>query len=75
MTTDLRGEKINYKIREHSLRKIPVIAVVGAKEAEERKLALRRFGSQAQSVVTLDEAKAMLTEEALPPDIKRAKAG
>ena len=75
VTTDLRGEKINYKIREHSLQKIPVIAVVGAKEAEERKLALRRFGSQAQSVVTLDEAKAMLTEEALPPDIKRAKAG
>ncbi|MEZ6028509.1 MAG: threonine--tRNA ligase [Hyphomonadaceae bacterium] len=71
---DTRGEKINYKIREHSLQKIPVIAVVGAKEAEERKLALRRFGSQAQQVVTLDEAKAMLAEEALPPDIKRAKA-
>ncbi len=71
---DVRNEKINYKIREHSLQKIPVIAVVGAKEAEERKLAFRRFGSQAQQVVTLDEAVTMLTDEGLPPDIKRAKA-
>ncbi len=72
---DTRSEKINYKVREHSLQKIPVIAVVGAKEAEERKLALRRFGSKDQSVVGLDEAAAMLAEEALPPDVKRAKAG
>jgi threonyl-tRNA synthetase len=72
---DLRNEKINYKIREHSLQKTPIIAVVGAKEAEERKLALRRFGSQAQEVMTLDEAAVKLVEEALPPDIKRAKAG
>ena len=71
---DLRNEKINYKIREHSLQKVPVIAVVGAKEAEERKLALRRFGSQANEVVLLDDAKAFLAEEALPPDLKRAKA-
>ncbi|MEZ5936886.1 MAG: threonine--tRNA ligase [Hyphomonadaceae bacterium] len=71
---DVRGEKINYKVREHSMQKIPVIAVVGAKEAEERKLALRRFGSQAQSVVGLDEAAAALAEEALPPDLKRTKA-
>ena len=70
---DTRGEKINYKVREHSLQKIPVIAVVGAKEAEERKLALRRFGSKDQSVVGLDEAAAMLADEALPPDLKRAK--
>jgi threonyl-tRNA synthetase len=68
---DTRGEKINYKIREHSLQKVPVIAVVGAKEAEEGKLALRRFGSQAQQIVTLDEAIASLTHEALPPDLKR----
>jgi threonyl-tRNA synthetase len=73
VATDLRNEKINYKIREHSLQKIPVIAVVGAKEAEERKLALRRFGSQAQEVVTLDAAAKFLVEEALPPDLKRAK--
>ena len=48
VAVDTRGEKINYKIREHSLQKVPVIAVVGAKEAEERKLALRRFGSPGQ---------------------------
>ncbi len=74
VTVDTRGEKINYKIREHSLQKVPVIAVVGAKEAEERKLALRRFGSQANEVVTLEGAKLMLADEALPPDIRRAKA-
>ena len=74
VAVDTRGEKINYKIREHSLQKIPVIAVVGAKEAEERKLALRRFGSQANEVVLLDDAKVFLANEALPPDIKRAKA-
>jgi len=71
---DNRGEKINYKIREHSLQKVPVIAVVGAKEAEERKVALRRFGSQANEVVLLDDAKKFLADEALPPDLKRAKA-
>jgi threonyl-tRNA synthetase len=75
VAVDTRGEKINYKIREHSLQKVPVIAVVGAKEAEERKLALRRFGSQANEVVLLDDAKVFLANEALPPDIKRAKAG
>ena len=53
---DMRNEKINYKIREHSLQKVPVIAVVGAKEAEERKLALRRFGRQAKEVVALADA-------------------
>jgi threonyl-tRNA synthetase len=74
VAVDTRGEKINYKIREHSLQKIPVIAVVGAKEAEERKLALRRFGSQANEVVLLDDAKKFLVEESLPPDLKRAKA-
>jgi threonyl-tRNA synthetase len=75
VAVDTRGEKINYKIREHSLQKIPVIAVVGAKEAEERKLALRRFGSQANEVVLLDDAKIFLADEALPPDLKRAKVG
>jgi threonyl-tRNA synthetase len=74
VTTDLRNEKINYKVREHSLQKIPVIAVVGAKEAEERRLALRRFGSQAQEVVLLGDAARSLAQEALPPDLKR-KAG
>ena len=72
--TDLRGEKINYKIREHSLQKIPVIAVVGAKEAEQRRLALRRFGSQASDVVLLEDAARALAEEALAPDIRRSRA-
>ena len=61
------------EVREHSLAKIPVIAVVGKKEAEERKLALRRFGSQDQSVLGLDEALAALADEATPPDLKRAR--
>ncbi len=67
--TDLRNEKINYKIREHSAdRKIPIIAVVGMKEAEERKLALRRLGSRNQQIITLDEAVIELATEALAPD-------
>lgn len=69
--TDLRSEKINYKVREHSVKKVPVIAVVGAREAEERKLALRRFGSKAQEIVTLEEGKSMLTLESRAPDLKR----
>ena len=68
---DLRNEKINYKIREHSLQKVPVIAVVGRAEAADRRLALRRFGSQAQSVVSLDEAATDLAREALAPDLRR----
>ncbi|MCI4643275.1 MAG: threonine--tRNA ligase [Hyphomonadaceae bacterium] len=70
--TDLRNEKINYKVREHSLQKVPIIAVVGAREAEEKKLALRRFGSKAQEIVTLEDAVRDLTAEALAPDLKRA---
>jgi threonyl-tRNA synthetase len=68
--TDLRNEKVGYKVREHSLAKVPVIAVVGRREAEEGKVAIRRLGSQAQTVVTLDEAVKMLTEEATPPDLR-----
>ena len=69
--TDLRNEKINYKIREHSLAKAPVIAVVGRREAETGHVALRRLGSDGQSVVSLEEAIESLTHEALPPDIQR----
>jgi threonyl-tRNA synthetase len=72
--TDLRNEKINYKIREHSLAKVPVIAVVGRKEAEGRQLALRRLGSDRQSFVGLDEAAQTLALEALPPDLAPARA-
>jgi threonyl-tRNA synthetase len=68
---DLRNEKVGYKVREHSLAKVPVIAVVGRKEAEERKLALRRLGGDAQNVVALDEAIGALTKEALAPDLAR----
>lgn len=70
--TDLRSEKINYKVREHSVKKVPIIAVVGAKEAEEGTLALRRFGSKAQEMISLEEARVKLAAEALAPDLKRA---
>jgi threonyl-tRNA synthetase len=69
--TDLRNEKINYKVREHSLGKVPVIAVVGRREAEEGKVALRRLGSDGQQILTLDEAANSLAREATPPDIAR----
>jgi threonyl-tRNA synthetase len=68
--TDLRNEKVGYKIREHSLAKVPVIAVVGRKEAEEGKVAIRRLGSQDQTIVTVEEAIAMLTAEATPQDLR-----
>ena len=70
---DRRNETINYKVREHSLQKVPVIAVVGAREADERKLALRRLGSNGQQIISLDEALVSLAEEAMPPDLKRAR--
>ncbi|WP_374657741.1 threonine--tRNA ligase [Phenylobacterium sp.] len=72
--TDLRNEKINYKIREHSLAKTPVIAVVGRREAEEGKVALRRFGSEGQSIMTIAEAVKALALEASPPDVARQVA-
>ncbi|MGD9966645.1 MAG: threonine--tRNA ligase [Hyphomonadaceae bacterium] len=68
---DLRNEKVGYKIREHSLQKIPVIAVVGRKEAENASVALRRFGSDAQTVLPLTQAVRDLSAEATPPDLKR----
>ncbi len=64
---DLRNEKINYKVREHSLAKVPVIAAIGRREADEGTLALRRLGSKAQEVLALDEAVARIREEAAPP--------
>jgi threonyl-tRNA synthetase len=70
---DLRNEKINYKVREHSLAKVPVLLVVGKKEAAERTVSIRRLGSDGQKVVPLDEALKMLADEATPPDIKRAR--
>ncbi|MBU3971620.1 MAG: threonine--tRNA ligase [Alphaproteobacteria bacterium] len=69
---DLRNEKVGYKVREHSVGKVPVIAVVGKNEAEQGTVAIRRLGSQAQEVVSLDEAIRILTEEATPPDLRPA---
>jgi threonyl-tRNA synthetase len=70
--TDLRNEKINYKVREHSLAKVPVLLVVGKREAEEKTVSVRRLGSQAQQVMTLGEAIRMLAAEAVPPDLRQA---
>ena len=69
--TDLSNQKINAKVREHSLAHVPVLAVVGRKEAENRTVALRRLGGDAQEVVGLDEAVARLRLEAMPPDLAR----
>ncbi len=71
VAVDGRNEKINAKIREHSLQHVPVIAVVGRKEAEGRTVALRRLGGQAQEVLSLEAALAGLAQEATPPDIGR----
>jgi len=71
---DLRNEKINYKVREHSLAKVPVLLVVGKREAEEGKVSIRRLGSDAQNVTGLAEAVAALSAEAVPPDLKRSRA-
>jgi threonyl-tRNA synthetase len=70
---DVRNEKISYKVREHSLAKVPVIFAVGKREAEEKTVTIRRLGSQAQVTMPLTEALAMLEAEAVPPDVKRAK--
>ncbi|MEL6734863.1 MAG: threonine--tRNA ligase [Pseudomonadota bacterium] len=72
--TDFRNEKINYKVREHSLAKVPVIIAVGMKEAEQGTVSVRRLGSKHQTVMPLVEAIAALTEEAIPPDVKRRMA-
>ena len=68
--TDLRNEKINYKVREHSVQKVPIIAVVGGREAEDRTLALRRLGSNGQQMILLEDACRDLAQEALAPDLK-----
>jgi len=69
--TDLRNEKINYKVREHSLAKVPLLLVVGKREAEEGTVALRRLGSEEhQKMMSLDEAVAMIRDEMRPPDLR-----
>jgi threonyl-tRNA synthetase len=69
---DLRNEKITYKVREHSLAKVPALLVVGKKEAAECTVSIRRLGSQAQSSASLADALAALAAEATPPDVKEA---
>jgi threonyl-tRNA synthetase len=71
--TDLRNEKINYKVREHSLAKIPVLLVVGKKEAAERSVSVRRLGSEKQTSLSVDAALTSLVDEAVPPDVRRLK--
>jgi threonyl-tRNA synthetase len=70
---DLRNEKINYKVREHSLAKMPVLLVVGRKEASERTVSIRRLGSEKSETMPLDVALAALADEAVPPDVARMK--
>ncbi|MBX9778054.1 MAG: threonine--tRNA ligase [Xanthobacteraceae bacterium] len=70
---DLRNEKINYKVREHSLAKVPVILVIGRKEAAERTVSIRRLGKEGQQVMPLDAALTMLADEAVPPDVRRLR--
>jgi threonyl-tRNA synthetase len=71
---DLRNEKINYKVREHSLAKVPVMFVVGKREAEEGTVSVRRLGSQQQQVLPLDAAIKEIAAEAVPPDLAEAQA-
>ena len=70
---DLRNEKINYKVREHSHAKVPVIAVVGAREAAERTVSIRRLGEKKQEVLALDDAKSILVGEAADPLTRAGK--
>ena len=69
MQTDLRNEKIGYKIREHSTAKVPYILAVGAREAEANTVAVRQLGSQSQKVMSVDEVKSFLQSECMPPDL------
>jgi len=70
---DLRNEKINYKVREHSLAKVPALLVIGKKEAAERLVSIRRLGQEKQEVMPLDAALTALADEAVPPDVRRTK--
>ncbi len=67
---DLRNEKINYKVREHSLKKVPHLLVVGQRERDENTVAIRTLGDKDQRVMPLEEAIAMLKTDATPPDLR-----
>jgi len=69
---DLRNEKINYKVREHSLAKVPLLLVIGKREAEEGTVAVRRLGSdEHQKMMSLDEAVDLFAAESVPPDVRQ----
>jgi threonyl-tRNA synthetase len=70
---DVRNEKITYKVREHSLAKVPVLLVVGRQEAQGRTVSIRRLGSMQQTSMPLDAAIAALVDEATPPDVRRRR--
>ena len=70
---DDRNEKINYKVREHSISKIPIIAVVGEKEVKSRTINVRRLGIKESQTIALDDAIGELSMEATPPDLKLGK--
>ena len=72
--TDLRNEKITYKVREHSLAKVPVLLVVGRKEAAEHSVSIRRFGSPDQTSLSLHDAIAVLADESIAPDLRRLQS-
>ncbi len=67
---DTRNEKINYKVREHSLGKVPVILAIGMQEVENRTVSLRRLGEKSSTVMPLDDAITMLADESMPPDLR-----
>ena len=67
---DIRNEKINYKVREHSVGKVPVILAVGAREVEEKTVSVRRLGEKQTSVQSLSDVAAALSAEATPPDLR-----
>ena len=69
---DVRNEKINYKVREHSVGKVPLMFVVGKREAEEGTVSVRRLGTEGQKVLAADAAIAELKAEATAPDLKSA---
>ncbi len=72
---DIRNEKINAKVREHSLAHVPVLLVVGRREAEARTVAIRRLGSDGQETASLDDVVVRLAQEAMPPDLIRVESG
>ncbi len=71
---DFRNEKINYKVREHSVGKVPVILAIGMKEVEDRTVSMRRLGSKQSQVLSLDEALVALVAESTAPDLRSSKS-